>query len=655
MTFDSNIIQILEQAESASALQNAGRLKELCVELSAATGDNSRILPYSKKFNGILAYLELRHEEAIGFLTSAYNDFKSLTLELEVGRVAGVLGNVNTLLGNLDVSMEWYNCAVQAFTNLNDETGIARITGNIGTLYRHKGDFTVALQYFEKALLLHQQAGDSRNEATVIGNIGNVYVHLADYPRALEYYLRALHIHDEIGDVQGIARVTGNIGIVYCNTAEYSVALEWLNKALELRNNLNQTSTLGSVHGNMANVYAHLKKFDQSMVHVDRAIELAVSAGDNKILLGATVSKFSLYIKMGQYGKARELSSGLLERIEAAGNSPLRLEFLNNLATLLFYEGNLEQAAKIAKACNAEAKAVGKTSEALEAHMVLYHVAKARKEFEDALYHFECASVLDQEILGMDKQRRVMMLETEQRLSEERKQAERDRLIAQERENLLHSILPKSIAERLLGGEKMIADTYDEVSVIFLDMVNFTSLASHIPPAHLIYLLDAVFAAADKVMLKHGLTKIKTIGDAYLAVAGIPDEMTDNVGVAAMAAVDLMDSMDSLVLTMPPEIADTTWTKDEIKIQVRIGLHIGPVVAGVIGHSRTAYDIWGDAVNTAARMEQNSEPGRIHVSSDFYQALSNSPLARSFNCTPRAEVVVKGKGILTTYWLQAAR
>jgi class 3 adenylate cyclase len=204
------------------------------------------------------------------------------------------------------------------------------------------------------------------------------------------------------------------------------------------------------------------------------------------------------------------------------------------------------------------------------------------------------------------------------------------------------------VADRLLSSTGMIADAFDGVSILFLDMVSFTTLASRIPPAHLVHLLDAVFAACDEVCQRHGLTKIKTIGDAYLAVAGVPLEQEDHALRMAAAAVEMMRTMKTLDVHIPDGLGDRAWINEIEELEVRVGIHCGPVVAGVIGRDRVAYDVWGDSVNVASRMERNGAPGRIHVSEDFAHALTEAP----YNLIPRGDIEVKGKGRMKTFWLE---
>ena len=179
-----------------------------------------------------------------------------------------------------------------------------------------------------------------------------------------------------------------------------------------------------------------------------------------------------------------------------------------------------------------------------------------------------------------------------------------------------------------------IADSADEVTVLFADIVGFTPIASGVTPTELVSLLDGLFSKIDDLCERHGVEKIKTIGDAYMAVAGVPSAMADHAGAVAELALDLRDLA----------LAETrTWPSG---LQIRIGICSGPVVAGVIGQHKFAYDLWGDTVNTAARMESHGTPGTIHVASS-----TRVLLADRYLFTDPVQVDVKGKGLITTYLL----
>ena len=205
-------------------------------------------------------------------------------------------------------------------------------------------------------------------------------------------------------------------------------------------------------------------------------------------------------------------------------------------------------------------------------------------------------------------------------------------------ELLLLNILPSSIAERLKAGSQTIADHFDAASIVFADVVDFTPLSQRLPPAEMVGVLDRLFSRFDALVERHGLEKIKTIGDAYMAAAGVPEPVPDHARRAALLALDMRE----VVVTSP--IADGPG------LQLRIGINSGPVVAGVIGTKRFLYDLWGDAVNTASRMESHGTAGEIQITRATYELLKDE-----FVCKPRGTIEVKGKGLMETWYLVELR
>lgn len=205
-------------------------------------------------------------------------------------------------------------------------------------------------------------------------------------------------------------------------------------------------------------------------------------------------------------------------------------------------------------------------------------------------------------------------------------------------EELLLNILPAPIAQRLEDGEGLIADRFSDVTVLFADIVGFTPMSSHLTPENVVELLDAVFTEFDKIAAYYELEKIKTIGDCYMAVGGIPRPRSDHAERTAGAALDMLRALSAL------------GDRRGLPLSVRIGLHSGDVVAGVIGRQKFIYDLWGDTVNTASRMESHGVGDHIQCT-----AAVRDLLAHRYEFEPRGEVEIKGMGAMQTYFLVGAR
>jgi class 3 adenylate cyclase len=205
-------------------------------------------------------------------------------------------------------------------------------------------------------------------------------------------------------------------------------------------------------------------------------------------------------------------------------------------------------------------------------------------------------------------------------------------------DSLLLNILPAPIADRLKAGEDMIADHFAAVTVLFADIVDFTPTASKLTPQRAVEVLDAVFSEFDRIAQHYELEKIKTIGDCYMAVGGLPEPQSDHAERVASAALEMLPALSRV----------GKWL--DLPLSVRIGVQTGDAVAGVIGRQKFVYDLWGDTVNTASRMETYGVGGHIQCTERVYRRLSDR-----FNFTPRGEIDIKGKGSMSTYFLTGAR
>ena len=204
-------------------------------------------------------------------------------------------------------------------------------------------------------------------------------------------------------------------------------------------------------------------------------------------------------------------------------------------------------------------------------------------------------------------------------------------------DDLLHNILPDAISERLKDSPAMIADAFPSASILFADVCDFTPMSAGMTPEELVALLDRVFTTFDGFVAELDLEKIKTVGDAYMVAAGVPEPRPDHA-----------EAIAELALRMRDHAADGFG--DGRPLRLRIGINSGPVVAGIIGSHKFAYDLWGDAVNTASRMESSGVPGKIQIT-----AATHDLIGAAFVCEPRGPIEVKGKGMMETFLLRGHR
>ena len=242
-------------------------------------------------------------------------------------------------------------------------------------------------------------------------------------------------------------------------------------------------------------------------------------------------------------------------------------------------------------------------------------------------------------ILELQVHNEVLEKKVKQRTEEIEKQKTIVEIAKAQSDSLLLNILPAEIAEELKKFGKSYARKHDQVSVLFADIKDFSSIAESLTPVKLVTQLDEVFAAFDNIVAKYGMEKIKTIGDAYMCACGLPLADHENAVKAVKAALDMQHFIKGFGLANKIQNLPV--------FEVRIGIHTGPLVAGVVGLKKFAYDIWGDAVNIASRMERHSEAGKVNISSETYALVSNF-----FKCTHRGKIDTKSKGEVDMYFVE---
>ena len=394
-----------------------------------------------------------------------------------------------------------------------------------------------------------------------------------------------------------MALLTGNIGVVYQFLEEYTTALEYYGKALAVYEELNDTSGIARITGNIGIVYHSLKDFDNGLHYFYRALATHEERGEKSEIARVTGNIGSIYASEEYDGYDAEKAEELLLR-----------------------------AVSISDEIGAKAFLVGQ-------YLSLADIYERAHRDSEALRYFKKHIAVKDEVHIEEIKKQAEENEREKALAVER-------ALAGATTEILANILPTSITERLLKGEKKIADQYEHVSVLFIDIVGFTLISAKLPARELIDILDSIFSRFDSICKKHGLEKIKTIGDAYMAVCGAPIVCADHAERAARAALEMLDNISVEQRFSIP-----------INVGCRIGLHVGSVVAGIIGDNKYSYDLWGDAVNTASRMESHGEAGKIHVSEEFKHAVETQNIA-SLHFIERGEIDIKGKGTMKTYFLE---
>jgi adenylate cyclase len=546
------------------------------------------------------------------------NAIKSLQL-----KVFGSLGIVYETLADFAQCMEYYEKALELSQEIDDERSTAKNYVNIGIVHYTLGNYIKSLEYFRKALDINEKIHNNQGIMSALVNIGSLYARLNDYPKALEYYDRGIVLNEMVGNTMGVAILLTNMGNVYKNMSSFSPALECLNKALILCEQIDNKEGSSIIFDSIGMVYADQSQYSQALSYFEKSLAINEELGNHVAIAESFGNIARLMTNVDYEGYSKEKAEYYYEKALALSNE---LKLQDHLCFL---------------------------------HKSVAKFYKHEKDWEKYSYHIEQYHTLEKEVQSEEVKKQA------ERLDYERKVAEREKQIAVERakheaiEELLYNVLPQSITKRLLNKEQPIADKVENVSVFFSDIVGFTTLSQKMSAKELVSGLNELFIQYDILAKKHGLEKIKTIGDAYMAVCGVPVFMENHAERTAAFALEIQDLFKNRIT-----IAGHT-------VNVRIGLHCGEVVAGVIGEQKFAYDLWGDAVNTASRMESHGEAGKIHVSEEFVRELGmrNEELRMKdkeltgdnsqfiicnsqFIFVPRGEIDIKGKGMMRTYFLE---
>ena len=517
--------------------------------------------------------------------------------------IYSTLAHAYNRLNNVFIALSDFPAALEAAEigiDYCDKTGNAirkhNLLTNIGIIYASLGEFGKTLEYVESALKFYEAHNEIDGKGECLNLIAQVYAEIGDTAKALDYGQQALAIVEQTGDRASIASILSNCGSVCVTLGDLDKAVNYLEKSISIQTELGSIFSLGGSWGNLSYAYLKRKDFAAALDCLHKAMSVNES----------TNAKI-------------ELAQNLCD----IGNIYLQAEF--NKQDFAKAEELFREALDISSQ-------FGSKRSLYLIHKHLSDLYKQTERWKEFATHFEAYHNLMLEVKSDETTHRAQQLETRRKIED----AERDRQVKvarfQEQEKILHNILPAQIAEQIVNGEEKIIQRYDNASVLFADVVGFTKLSEGLSLKEVAETLNRIFNLFDELATEFGVEKIKTIGDAYMCVSGLPDPSADHAERMAKMALAMNRH---LQLLFPDK-----------RIKLRIGIHCGEVIAGVLGKNKYAYDLWGDTVNTASRMESHGVEDKIQVSKDFRENLDGK-----FQFEERGEIEVKGKGKMKTYFL----
>ena len=505
-------------------------------------------------------------------------------------------------------ALTYYLNALKINEALNDKEGVAANLGNIGLIYQNQADLTKALDYHLQALKINEERHNNKGKAANLANISNIYEQKDDYARALNCLEQALKINTELDNKSGIANNLANIGTLYSSQQKFAQALAYDFRALRMDQQLNDKSSIAVNLGNIGEIYYALAKYPQNAVKPDSLIPGSKAACLRKAI-SFLEKGLAACSEIGFLKGEIKFNKALSKAYAFSGNDGAALAAYVQYATIkdsVFSEENNKRLKQVENRHDAELK---------DKDILLARLAVEKKRDERTFFMAGIAGLLL--VIGF--------------IIHERRKSE----------TLLLNILPEKIANRLKKKEHPIADHFLNASIMFIDMAGFTIFAENRDPKETVSTLNEVFTHFDALADKHGLEKIKTIGDCYMAVAGLPEPRMDHSRAATAMALEIKETMKGYV------------AKDGTLIHFRIGLDCGSVVAGVIGKKKFIYDLWGDAVNTASRMESSGVAGEIHCTDNFKQEIEALADTHKIDVTftSRGEIEIRSKGMMQTWFI----
>ena len=563
--------------------------------------------------------------------------------------------------------------------------GIAFALKNIGLGDYRQGKYLETTENWNQSLLYFDSIGDKSNVARLLSNLGGVYLDNGDEASALNQHLKSLKVAEEIKDTLRIVTAMLNIGVVYMEKEEsYKKALKYFLQAIPISEKLGNPDVTGNLTVNLGELYFSMGNKDSALFYYN----ISKEAYKNSENLSYTLNNIGrLYTSEGDYANAKKYHDqafGISKKLSARQDMAISLLGIADVYVHQKDYNNALPVFKEAETIATEIRASGELKDAYKGLALTYSkLADYSNAFKyqtlftnikDTLYNVATSKKL----LGLQfdfdiqkKQTQVDLLKKDNALQDAdlkrqklaknafaaglalvfliallifrnyREKVKTNKILDYQKvqiENLLLNILPAEVAKELQLYGQATPRNFESVSVMFTDFRSFTVIADKMTPQSLVKELNECFIAFDNIIGKYNLEKIKTIGDAYMCAGGIPAPDKRHAYNIIKASLEIQEFI-TLNNKRKVEAGLEAW-------DLRLGVHVGPLVAGVVGKRKYAYDIWGSTVNIASRMESNGEPGMVNISSTTYELVKDE-----FECTYRGKIYAKNVGDIDMYFV----
>jgi len=519
-------------------------------------------------------------------------------------------GTALRLKGNYSKALESILQAVQIATDKksNKKQGRAYIT--IANIYSEMGNHDNSIVYYQKGIDILRKTNDSLIIAKALYNAGDEFVNMEKYETAKKYFKESGLIFKRVNFLQGTAYNLGNIGKINTEQGNYNLAKQNINQAIAILEKIQDYPPISEFLIYMSDIYANQNDFKSASSYAHRSLKLSQKYGLKKEIGDANLKLSELYNQTGDQVTSYKYYKDYIIYRDSVNN----IETVQQMADM---RTDFEIQKREDEILVFKKEAVITELKAKRQRIVNYASASAT------------VLIL---LLAFSYYRRYRFSKKANLVIEEEKNRS---------QKLLLNILPKKTAIELIHNGKVEAKKFNSVSVMFTDFKDFTQHSHNLSPEELVNSVDFYYSKFDEIIEKYDLEKIKTIGDSYMCAGGLPFPTIDHADKIIQAAIEIEEFM---------EKSRNMKDKNISYFDIRIGINSGPVVAGVVGTIKFAYDIWGDTVNVASRMEGMSVPGRINISESTYKLVKYK-----FDCEYRGEFEVKNKGLMKMYFVNTIK
>ncbi|MFN3847791.1 MAG: adenylate/guanylate cyclase domain-containing protein [Spirosomataceae bacterium] len=595
--------------------------------------------------------------------------------------------------GYSEKALVFYNNSLKIYNSIGEYQKVGECYDDIGRIYYFKGYYTKALDFFEQSLNAHKKANNKKGVAGILNGIGAVHFSLGAYLKAVDSYKKAIILQEELGNKKIVAVITLNIGGIFSIIKDYANAIKYINQShlifKELKYNHGIAKALleiGYIDMQQGNYTKALKNFNQSLPlaiqEKDKQLEIEILSNLGELFYKKTDFQKSLYyhnlclkhaedVDNLQYKSLTRIAIGKIfiqskKYKEAVEKCKLGLVFADEMKATPIKKEACECLYKSYKSLGQKGLALdyyekvniyNDSLKSEETSNRMMNMEFQKQQLVDSIAYVKKENLLQlkhkEEVQKKEKQRNIIIVSLGfifliavglwGRLNLVRKskaalQIEKDRS-----EALLLNILPEEIAEELKEKGSVNAREFNLVSILFSDFKSFTQTAEKMTPQTLVEEINVCFKAFDLIAEKYQVEKIKTIGDAYMAAGGIPVPSEDSLKNIVLAGLEMQAFM--------IERAKENEKSNLPFFEMRLGIHAGPIVAGIVGVKKFQYDVWGDTVNTASRIESNGMVGKVNISETLYQLIKHEPC---FKFEYRGNINAKGKGEIAMYFVEKA-